>query len=186
MVQFPQLKVIVNQVGDALNGYFANNLQQRKPNGFTIVELLIVIVVIGILAAIVIVAYQGVTNRANDSAIKSDLKSLSNKLQIFYTHNDEYPSTTAQLESLGFKASRGSYDETTGNMLYCAITAGANARFVVAAKSKSKAQFTHSSGGSGQTYTGAWTGAHGTDCKIYGIPDTGEPNRSYAQGYHPP
>lgn len=161
-------------------------LNNTKNRGFTIVELLIVIVVIGILAAIVIVAYQGVTSRANDNVVKTDLKNLANKLQIYYVHNDEYPSTTTQMESLGFKATRGSYDETVGNMLYCTIATGTNARFVVAAKSKSKTQFTHSSNRGGQTYTGAWTGAHGTDCNIHGIPDTGEVGRAYAQGYHPP
>lgn len=44
---------------------------QNKQTGFTIVELLIVIVVIGILAAIVIVAYNGVQDRAKDSRIRS-------------------------------------------------------------------------------------------------------------------
>ncbi|RYZ85786.1 MAG: prepilin-type N-terminal cleavage/methylation domain-containing protein, partial [Moraxellaceae bacterium] len=47
--------------------------QSTHTSGFTIVELLIVIVVIGILAAIVIVGYQGVTKRANDTAVRSDL-----------------------------------------------------------------------------------------------------------------
>ncbi|RYX79148.1 prepilin-type N-terminal cleavage/methylation domain-containing protein [bacterium] len=47
----------------------SNNINTyRNQKGFTIVELLIVIVVIGILAAIVIVAYQGVTARANTSS----------------------------------------------------------------------------------------------------------------------
>lgn len=40
---------------------YLSAIRRTKPSGFTIVELLIVIVVIGILAAIVIVAYQGVT-----------------------------------------------------------------------------------------------------------------------------
>lgn len=42
----------------------------KNKNGFTIVELLIVIVVIGILAAITIVAYNGIQNRAQDTKIK--------------------------------------------------------------------------------------------------------------------
>jgi prepilin-type N-terminal cleavage/methylation domain-containing protein len=44
----------------------------KTKSGFTIVELLIVIVVIGILAAITIVAYNGIQDRANDTSVKSD------------------------------------------------------------------------------------------------------------------
>ncbi|MDB5165339.1 MAG: Fimbrial protein, partial [Candidatus Saccharibacteria bacterium] len=44
-----------------------------KQRGFTIVELLIVIVVIGILAAITIVAYNGIQNRARVSSVNSAL-----------------------------------------------------------------------------------------------------------------
>lgn len=49
---------------------FAN----RKQNGFTIVELLIVIVVIGILAAIVIVAFNGVQTRAQNAQKATEMK----------------------------------------------------------------------------------------------------------------
>jgi prepilin-type N-terminal cleavage/methylation domain-containing protein len=48
----------------------------QKQSGFTIVELLIVIVVIGILAAITIVAYNGTQTRAQNSEISHDLNSL--------------------------------------------------------------------------------------------------------------
>lgn len=47
-----------------------------KKSGFTIVELLVVIVVIGILAAITVVAYRGITGSANDNAVLSDLESV--------------------------------------------------------------------------------------------------------------
>ncbi|MCA9336117.1 prepilin-type N-terminal cleavage/methylation domain-containing protein, partial [Candidatus Saccharibacteria bacterium] len=46
---------------------------KNKKTGFTIVELLIVIVVIAILAAITIVAYNGIQQRSRDSIRKSDL-----------------------------------------------------------------------------------------------------------------
>lgn len=50
---------------------------KQKQHGFTIVELLIVIVVIGILAAIVIVAYNGVQDRARQTKISSDLNTFA-------------------------------------------------------------------------------------------------------------
>lgn len=48
--------------------------------GFTIVELLIVIVVLGVIAAIVIIGYIGVTQRAKTTSLISDLTSASNQL----------------------------------------------------------------------------------------------------------
>lgn len=48
--------------------------------GFTIVELLIVIVIIAILATITIVAYNGITDRANDSAMETTITSVAKKL----------------------------------------------------------------------------------------------------------
>ena len=54
--------------------------QQQK--GFTIVELLIVIVVIAILAAVTIVAYNGIQNRAKDFSFASSLSGVAKKLEL--------------------------------------------------------------------------------------------------------
>lgn len=68
---------------------------KRKETGFTIVELLIVIVVIGILAAIVIVAFNGVQGRAKDTQRDSDLKSVQKALELYYIDNGGYPRCNA-------------------------------------------------------------------------------------------
>lgn len=60
---------------------------------FTIVELLVVIVVIGVLAAITVVSYTGVTNRAVASSLKADLTSASRQLDLFQVEYNYYPST---------------------------------------------------------------------------------------------
>lgn len=52
-------------------------------SGFTIVELLIVIVVIAILAAITIVVFSGIRQRANDSQRKSDLSQVAKALRLY-------------------------------------------------------------------------------------------------------
>ncbi|MDQ5932057.1 MAG: ral secretion pathway protein [Patescibacteria group bacterium] len=60
-------------------------------SGFTIVELLVVIVVIGILAAITIVAYAGVQQRSRDADRKTDVATITKALELFYTDNGTYP-----------------------------------------------------------------------------------------------
>lgn len=66
-------------------------VKNMKAKGFTIVELLIVIVVIGILAAITIVAYNGITKRASDTQRRSDVQSIAKALELYYIDNNRYP-----------------------------------------------------------------------------------------------
>ena len=63
----------------------------QKQLGFTIVELLIVIVIIGILAAITIVAYNGIQNRAHNSKRAADLNNVSKALEVIYATDNQYP-----------------------------------------------------------------------------------------------
>jgi type II secretion system protein G len=66
-----------------------------KQRGFTIVELLIVIVVIAILAAITIVAYNGIQGRALDSDRVSDLATIRKALESYKVVNGSYPEENA-------------------------------------------------------------------------------------------
>ena len=114
--------------------------------GFTIVEILIVIVVIGILASIGLVSYNGYQNRANDTAVLADLDSIAGQLESYRTSmtNDntahEFPRTKAILDTLDIKASKKSYDVGINyNMIYCITNSGADAYqgFELIARSKS-------------------------------------------------
>lgn len=100
----------------------------KQRRGFTIVELLIVIVVIGILAAITIVAFNGVTQRARVATISSDLEGAAKQLAIDQTLNSAYPATAAAANGgAGLKASPGTtyqyaVDNTASPQTFC-ITA---------------------------------------------------------------
>lgn len=59
--------------------------------GFTIVELLIVIVVIAILASISVVAYNGIQTRAKDSARSQDIKTIVQALEMHYADRGFFP-----------------------------------------------------------------------------------------------
>jgi prepilin-type N-terminal cleavage/methylation domain-containing protein len=82
----------------------------RNSKGFTIVELLIVVVVIGILAAISIVAYNGISKRAIQSSVQSELSSAMKQLENDKTTNgDKYPVSLGAADSgRGIKSSSGS------------------------------------------------------------------------------
>ncbi len=67
--------------------------------GFTIVELLVVIVVIGILAAITIVSYAGINQRASVASVKSDLTNSANILKMDQVVGNGYPAAMGDINS---------------------------------------------------------------------------------------
>lgn len=92
----------------------------KHSSGFTIVELLIVIVIIGILAAITIVAYNGIQERARASSVSSALSQAARKLGVYNVDNGAYPSTLAAAGIVDGNNVSYQYSSTTST--YC-ITA---------------------------------------------------------------
>lgn len=75
---------------------YTKSMAQQKKIGFTVVELLIAIVVIGILATIVVVSYNGAQNTARNAQRLEDVSRAADLLDIYYTKNGSYPQTTNQ------------------------------------------------------------------------------------------
>ena len=103
-----------------------------KRNGFTIVELLIVIVVIGILAAITIVSFNGVQSRARVASLQTDTENAVKSLELFKVDNaaSQYPLTLAQanLKASGDNTlTYTSYASSGGYCVQATNTAGGNA-----------------------------------------------------------
>lgn len=65
--------------------------KQLKNRGFTLVELLIVIVIIAILTVISLIAYNGIQNQARTTTAESSAKTLADKVQIYFTNESDYP-----------------------------------------------------------------------------------------------
>jgi general secretion pathway protein G len=63
----------------------------RNPKGFTLVELIIVIMIIGILAATMLPKVMGGPARARDAQRKANLAAITTALELYYTDNEAYP-----------------------------------------------------------------------------------------------
>lgn len=72
-----------------------------KESGFTIVELLVVIVVIGILAAITVTTYNGIQGRARDTSRMVDIGSIAEHIELYKVQTGSYPVTTTNVTTDG-------------------------------------------------------------------------------------
>jgi prepilin-type N-terminal cleavage/methylation domain-containing protein len=105
--------------------------KHKHQSAFTIVELLIVIIVIGILATIAIVAYSNFQRRAQQAALTSDVRQAITQLEIVKNDTGSYPATATDL-----KASPGTiYDYVTVNNEYC-LTASSSVGSMYASSSQ--------------------------------------------------
>ncbi len=81
---------------------FADNTKQR---GFTLIEVMVVVVILGILAAIIVPKVMDRPDQARITKAKLDIQGIENALQNYKLDNFHYPSTDQGLEALVQKPS---------------------------------------------------------------------------------
>jgi prepilin-type N-terminal cleavage/methylation domain-containing protein len=102
----------------------------KNERGFTIMELLVVIVIIGVLAAIGVPAYNNMTTRARETACAANKRTLETGVMMYFAEQNEYPTTlnantegegiSDYIENVGtFECKSGGTYSTAGGKVYC-------------------------------------------------------------------
>jgi prepilin-type N-terminal cleavage/methylation domain-containing protein len=130
-------------------------MKRQQQKGFTIVELLIVVVVIAILAAITIVSYNGIKVRAQNAATTQAIADTYKSVALFDAENGRFPLTTAELATTGIRINKTAFFGGTNTFVYCYLPDGSQAAFVAAGVggSANGALWSYSSNGGLKTMT---------------------------------
>ncbi len=80
-------------------------MKQRKETGFTLLEIMVVVVIIGILGALIIPNVIGRDDQARATALRNDLRGIANALDMYKLDNYQYPSSDQGLKALVTKPS---------------------------------------------------------------------------------
>jgi general secretion pathway protein G len=91
----------------------------RKSRGFTLVEILIVVIILGILAAIVIPQFTNASNDARNNSVASTLQTMRGQIELYKIQHGDTPPTQGSLVTLLTNKT-----DTTGNILTAGATTG--------------------------------------------------------------
>ena len=72
------------------------NNRRRDERGFTLTEVMVVVLIVGILLVIAVPTFLGARTRAQDSAAKSSLRATQTAAAVVYTDNETYKDATAK------------------------------------------------------------------------------------------
>ncbi len=75
-------------------------IRHSKQKGFTLIEIMVVVVIIGVLSALIVPNIIGRSDEARTTAARADIQSIGNQLELYRLDNGVYPSSDQGLEAL--------------------------------------------------------------------------------------
>lgn len=88
---------------EVMNSHFARISHSARPkqqNGFTLIEIMVVVIILGILGTLVVPKIMGRPDEARVVAAKQDISSIMQALNLYRLDNSRYPSTEQGLRAL--------------------------------------------------------------------------------------
>jgi general secretion pathway protein G len=113
---------------------YLTNLK-KSPKGFTLIEVLVVVALIGILSAILVANYNDARKNSRDKIRKSDLKSIQLAVELYKSQNSTYPANISSLSptylaSVPVDPSGSSYSYTTNGASYKVFTSNVESAYI--------------------------------------------------------
>jgi type IV pilus assembly protein PilA len=147
---------------------------RRKDAGFTLVELMVVVMIIAILMAIAIPTFLNSRKRAQDSAAKSNVRNGLAAAQSVFSEDQSYPAIATMLTSLAAEEPSLQFVSTasTDPKMISVFTIPASATVVVSAQAKSGKCFSFKNVSAAGGGTTEYEAASGTTCQAAATPPT--------------